>query len=167
MHKITIAVLFLIAAALVAPPVADAQKKTKTGNQKQPSKNVYEPDAEMLADLKGKVRVVESKKDWAQFVRQSAIDNPDGSRTAYVARFKMKDQPDSLMDVIVVYEKQSKKFYEIRGVEDFAWRLLEGIKWTSADILEFEQWVNPSNGGRYAVNVKIGKIVRAGYVRSN
>lgn len=178
MQKITRAARLLAFAALALAlgfSAANAQtaraknknvKPIKKTIQKTDDKIVYEPDAEMLADLRGKVLLLESKKDWAQFNRQQPINNADGTRTAYVAQFKMKENPEATTDVIVVFEKASDKFYEIRGIEDFPWRPFDQIKWTSNEVLEFEQWVNPNNGGRYAVNVKTGKIVRAGYVRS-
>lgn len=173
MHKITIACLFFAFAAIVSPLSAKIEAQTKRVKpnkktiQKADDKIIYEPDAELLATLKTKVSVVESKKDWAEFNRQRPVNNRDASRSAYVARFKMKDEPDALFDVIIVYENSSGKFFEIRSIEDFPWRPFSEIKWTSSDVVEFEQWVNPNNGGRYAVNVKTGKIVRAGYVRSN
>lgn len=178
MHKILTAALFFAHVAVVLPFACSpiyAQKTTKTKRAKpvkktiQPieDKIIYEPDAELLETLRTKVTVVESKKDWTQFNRQRPIGNSDGTRAAYVAQFKVKDEPDAFTDVIVVYEKASDKFYEIRGIDDFPWRPFDAIKWRNADVLEFEQWVNPNNGGRYAVNLKTGKIVAAGYVRSN
>lgn len=179
MHVILTAALFFAAVAAVLPfgcsPIYAQKMRSKTKrvkpvkktNQPVENKIIYEPDAELLETLRAKVTVVESKKDWAQFDRQRPIGNSDGTRTAYIAKFKLKDEPDAFADVIVVYEKAADKFYEIRGIDDFPWRPFDQIKWTSADVLEFEQWVNPHNGGRYAVNVKTGKIERAGYVRNN
>ncbi len=178
MHKILTVALFFAAVAVVLPfacSSAQAQKTTTKTKRIKPKKTIqpiedkiiYEPDAELLETLRAKVTVVESKKDWAQFNRQRPIGNSDGTRTAYVAQFKMKDEPDALFDVIIFSDAATGKTYEIRGIDEFAWRPFDEIKWTSADVLEFEQWVNPHNGGRYAVNVKTGKIERAGYVRSN
>ncbi len=128
---------------------------------------IYEPDAEMLRDMQSKVRVVESKKDWAQFNRQAPVVNSANTRSAYIAQFKLENDPQAMLDVIVVDDKASGKMYEIRGIEDFPWRPFSDFKWISNDVLQFEQWVNPNNGGRYQVNLKTGKIVAAGYVRSN
>jgi hypothetical protein len=109
--------------------------------------------------------VVESKKDWRQFNRQRPAVSKPGNRSAYIAQFAIEPGGDALLDVIVVYEKSSDRFYEIRGF-DFPRPFVE-LKWTSDDVLQFEQWINPTSGGRYAVNLKTGKIVSAGYVRSN
>lgn len=146
--------------------------QTKRSKKKPPSKQtaakiVYEADGDLLRDLQAKVRVVESKKDWTNFDRQSSFANPSKTRTAYVAQFKMESDANATLDVIVVQDAKSDKFYEIRGFDDFPWRPFSDFKWISDDILQFEQWVNPNNGGRYQVNVQTGKIVAAGYVRSN
>lgn len=141
-------------------------KKPKAQKVQQANDNIeYAPDADLLKEMQAQITIVESKKDWKQINRQSPTVNKPGSRSAYVAQFAIEENNEALIDVIVVYEKSSDKFYEIRGF-DFP-RPFEELKWTSNDILDFEQWVNPHNGGRYAVNVKTGKIVRAGYVRSN
>lgn len=145
---------------------ARANKRPKAKKVQQANDNVeYAPDADLLKEMQAQITIVESKKDWKQINRQSPTVNKPGSRSAYVAQFAIEENNEALIDVIVVYEKSSDKFYEIRGF-DFP-RPFEELKWTSNDILDFEQWVNPHNGGRYAVNVKTGKIVRAGYVRSN
>lgn len=125
----------------------------------------YEPDGGLLKEMRSQISVVESKKDWKQFKRQSPTVNKSGSRSAYIAQFAIEPGGEALIDVMIVYEKSSDKFYEIRGF-DFPRPFVE-LKWTSDDVLQFEQWVNPTNGGRYAVNVKTGEIVSAGYVRSN
>jgi hypothetical protein len=148
---------------------AEAQtKKAKNKTAEQGSdKIIYEPDADLLREMRGKVSVRLSKKDWAQFNRQSPVVNPKGTRSAYVAQFKIDGDTDNLMDVIVVNEKPGNKFYEIRGFDDFPWRPFDEIRWINNDVLQFEQWVNPHNGGRYRINLKTGKVVAAGYVRSN
>ena len=125
----------------------------------------YEPDGGLLKEMWSRISVVESKKDWKQFKRQRPTLNKSGSRSAYIAQFAIEPGGEALIDVIVVYEKSSGKFYELRGF-DFPRPFVE-LKWTSDDVLQFEQWVNPTNGGRYAINVKRGEIVSAGYVRSN
>ncbi len=125
----------------------------------------YAPDADLLKEMQAQITVVESKKDWKQFNRQRPIINKSGNRSAYIAQFAIEPGGEAMIDVIVVYEKSRDKFYEIRGF-DFP-RPFDELKWTSDDALEFEQWINPRNGGRYTVNLKSGKIVSAGYVRSN
>lgn len=165
----------LIFAILSLCAVGAVSAQTKRPKRKTPAptaaaieaKVIYEPDADLLREMREKVRVVKSKKDWAEFDRQSPIVNPAKTRTAYVARFKTKNETDELFDVIVVHDAGDDKFYEIRGIEDFPWRPLSDLKWISADVLQFEQWINLTNGGRYRVNLKAGKIVAAGFVRSN
>jgi len=125
----------------------------------------YAPDADLLKKMQVQIMVVKSKKDWKQFNRQRPIVNKSGSRSAYIVEFAIEENNKAMIDVIVIYEKSSDKFYEIRGF-DFP-RPFDELKWTSNDVLEFEQWVNPHNGGRYMVNLKTGKVVSAGYVRSN
>ena len=141
--------------------------KKKTPVKQTSDKIIYEPDAEMLREMQSKVKVIESKQDWAKFDRQSPIVNPSKTRSAYVAQFKTAAETNATLDVIVIYDSATDKFYEIRGIEDFPWRPFSDFKWISDDALEFDQWINPTNGGRYRVNVKTGKIVAAGYVRSN
>lgn len=128
---------------------------------------IYEPDAEMLREMREKVRVIESKQNWTEFNRQSPIVNPAQTRSAYAAKFKMESDAENLIEVVVVHDSPTNKFYEIRGIEDFPWRPFSDFRWISDDVLQFEQWVNPNNGGRYRVDLKTGKIVAAGYVRSN
>jgi hypothetical protein len=148
---------------------AEAQTKRP---KKQPSKQItkqmndkikYAPDADLLREMQAQITVVESKKDWKQFNRQRPIVSKSGSRSAYVAQFAIEETGEALIDVIVVYEKGSDKFYEIRGF-DFP-RPFDGLKWTNDDVLEFEQWINPTRGGRYRVNLKFGKIISAGYLQ--
>lgn len=158
---------FLLNGAVSAQTKRPKKKTTSKPPKVQMSDGIfYEPDAEMLRDMQTKVRVVESKKDWAQFNRQSPIVNSDNTRSAYIAQFKMENQPEAMLDVIVVADEASGKMYEIRGIEDFPWRPFSDFKWVSKDVLQFEQWINPNNGGRYRVNLKTGEIVAAGYVRS-
>lgn len=157
----------LIGVAVSAQTNGAKNKRTKPTGMPMSEKIIYEPDADLLREMQEKVRVVESKKDWARFDRQAPIVNSGKNRSAYIAQFKMENDADAMLDVIVVHDKGSDKFYEIRGVEDFPWRPFSEIKWISNDVLQFEQWVNPNNGGRYQVNLKTGKVVAAGYVRSN
>lgn len=159
---------FIVSVCLFGIIVEAQVKKAKNKSTEMTSDEItYEPDAELLAETRKKVSVAVSKKDWAQFNRQSPATNPKATRSAYVAQFKIKDDAENLMDVIVVYEKSSDKFFEIRGFDDFPWRPFSEIRWINNDILQFEQWVNPHNGGRYRVNLNTGKVVSAGYVRSN
>jgi hypothetical protein len=141
------------------------QKPTKQITKQMNDKIKYEPDGGLLKEMRSQISVVESKKDWKQFNRQSPAVNKSGTRSAYIAQFAIEPGGEALIDVIAVYEKSSGKFYEIRGF-DFP-RPFGALKWTSDDVLQFEQWVNPTNGGRYAVNVQTGEIVSAGCVRSN
>lgn len=165
---LTFAILSLFAVGAVLAQQNNDRKTNRTKQTKMQAgdKIVYEADAEMLRNLQGKVRVVESKQDWTEFNRQSPSVNPARTRTAYTAKFPIEADAENLMDVVVVHDAGDDKFYEIRGIEDFPWRPLSDLKWISNDVLQFEQWVNPNNGGRYRVNLKTGKLVAAGYVRS-
>lgn len=140
-------------------------KKTKQAIEQANDKITYAPDADLLKEMRVQIKIVESKKDWKRFDRQRPMVNKRGDFSAYIAQFAIEENDDALIDVIVVYEKSKDKFYEIRGF-DFP-RPFDRLKWKNDDVLEFEQWVNPHNGGRYAVNLTTGKIVSAGYVRSN
>ncbi len=140
-------------------------KQTKQAGKTASDKNEYQPDADLLKEMQAQITVVESKKDWARFNRQSPIVNKSGTRSAYLAQFAIDADKENLIDVIVVRDAATDKFYEIRGF-DFP-RPFDRLKWTGDDTLEFEQGVNPHNGGRYRVNVQTGKVVAAGYVRSN
>jgi hypothetical protein len=131
-----------------------------------PAQTSYEPDAAFFKQLSEKVRVVESKRDWVQFDRQAPTANAGRSRIAYTATFRIKNDVSSTVDIVVVHERSSDKFFEIRGIEDFPWRPFNGLKWIDKDTLQFDQWVNPNNGGRYRVNFKSGKLTAAGYIRS-
>lgn len=153
--------------AATASAQTKIRKTPKSLAEKTSGKIVYESDADMLRDLQAKVHVVESKKDWTEFNRQSPIANLNKTRAAYVAQFKMENESEATMDVIIIHDKATDKMLEIRGIEDFPWRPFSDLKWISDDVLQFDQWVNPNNGGRYQVNLKTGKIVAAGYVRSN
>ena len=146
--------------------------QTKRPKKNLPAKQsvekiVYESDAELLREIQNKVEIVESKKDWAKLDRQSPFANSSKTRTAYIAQFAIAEDAENLKDVIVVQTAGDKKFYEIHGFDDFSARPFSNIKWISDDVLQFEQWVNPTNGGRYRVNLKTGKAVAASYVRSN
>lgn len=142
------------------------KKKTATQKVKQANDKIeYAPDAGLLKEMQAQITVVESKKDWAQFNRQSPTTNKSGNRAAYIAQFAIDADKENLIDVIVINDSATDKFYEIRGF-DFP-RSFDELKWIGEDTLEFEQWVNPHNGGRYRVNVQTGKVVAAGYVRSN
>ncbi len=140
-------------------------KQTKQAGKTASDKIKYEPDADLFKEMQAQITVVESKKDWARFNRQSPKTNKSGTRAAYIAQFAIDADKENLIDVIVVRDAATDKFYEIRGF-DFP-RPFNKLKWIDDDTLEFEQWVNPSNGGRYRVNVQTGKVVAAGYVRSN
>ncbi|MBA2736845.1 MAG: hypothetical protein H0U50_08690 [Pyrinomonadaceae bacterium] len=163
--------LAFIVGVFVFGNVAEAQTKrpkkkpTKQMTKQMNDKIEYAPDADLFKEMQAQVTIVESKKDWKQFNRQSPTINKSGSRSAYIAQFGIEEDKEAMIDVIVVYEKSSDKFYEIRGF-DFP-RPFDELKWTSDDVLEFEQWVNPHNGGRYAINLRTGKIVAAGYLRNN
>lgn len=147
-------------AAQTKRPKVKPKAKPQAGQTSD--KVTYSPDAEMLAQMRGQITIVESKKDWATFNRQRPVNNPTGNRTAYVAQFAIEAGGNAVIDVVVVYDKAADKFYEIRGF-DFP-RPFEDLKWTDNDTLQFDQWVNPTRGGRYRVNVKTGKLVAAGYV---
>lgn len=140
-------------------------KQTKQAGKTAGDKIKYAPDADLLKEMQAQISVVESKKDWTQFNRQSPTTNKSGTRAAYIAQFAIDSDKENLIDVIVVHNSASDKFYEIRGF-DFP-RPFDRLKWIGDDTLEFEQWVNPHNGGRYQVNLKTGKVVAAGYVESN
>lgn len=140
-------------------------KQTKQVNKMTADKIEYQPNADLLKKMQAQISVVESKKDWARFNRQSPIVNKSGTRSAYIAQFAIDADKENLIDVIVVNDSAANKFYEIRGF-DFP-RPFDRLKWIGEDTLEFEQWVNPSNGGRYQVNIQTGKVIAAGYVRSN
>jgi len=140
-------------------------KQTKQADKIIGDKIKYEPDTDLLKEIQEQITIVESKKDWARFNRQSPKINKSGTRAAYIAQFAIDSDKENLIDVIVVHNSEDDKFYEIRGF-DFP-RPFDELKWTSDDVLEFEQWVNPHNGGRYAINLRTGKIVAAGYLRNN
>lgn len=70
-----------------------------------------------------------------------------------------------MLEVVIVHDGKADRFYEIRGLDDFPWRPFSDLKWVSDDVLQFDQWVNPGNGGRYRVDLKSGTVVAAGYVR--
>lgn len=163
----TVAVGVFLLGSFAEAQTRRPKNKTNT-KQKQVTKQAddrinYSPDADLLKETREQVSVVESKKDWAQFNRQSPTVNRSGNRSAYIAQFAIEPNGDALIDVVVVYEKASDKFYEIRG---FAFpRPFEDLKWTDNDTLQFDQWVNPTRGGRYRVNLKTGKVIAAGYLQ--
>jgi hypothetical protein len=142
-----IAILFVFAAVFAA----HAQTKTK-----------YTPDAEMLKELQKDISVVESKQDWAEMNRQSPVINSNKTRTAYIAAFDIGGDDNNLRDAVVVFEKKSNKFYEIRGLDSP--RPIENVKWQSNDVIVFDQWMNPTRGGRYAVNLRTKKLVSFGFL---
>lgn len=164
---LTSLILGLFLTPVIAQANRSAKKSAKQSSPQVSEKIVYKPDAELLREMRDKVRVVASKQNWAKFDRQRPINNPGKTRSVYVAQFKLENQPDAMLDVIVVYDSPIDKFYEIRGFEDFPWRPFSDFKWIGNDVLQFEQWVNPHSGGRYQVNLKTKKVVAAGYVRSN
>jgi hypothetical protein len=157
--------LFLTGAA--AQTKRPNKTKTKQTNVQTSDKISYEPDAALLRGLQEKVEIIESEQDWEELNEQSALINPARTRTAYTAEFKMENEREAMIEVIVIADKTSGEMFEIRGFDDFPWRPFSDFKWITNDILQFEQWVNPSNGGRYRINLKTGKIVAAGFVRSN
>lgn len=120
----------------------------------------YTADAEMFAELRDKISILESKQDWATFNRQRPIVNADRTRSAYIAAFEIDGAAENLRDVIVVRDARTDKFYEIRGL-DFP-RPFENLAWQSNDVLIFDQWLNPNRGGRYAVDFRLGKLVAFG-----
>ncbi len=140
-------------------------KQTKQASKTAADKINYAPDADLLKKMQEQITIVESKKDWARFDRQSPTTKKSANRSAYIAQFAIDSDKENLIDVIVVHVSENDKFYEIRGF-DFP-RPFNELKWIDDNTLEFEQWVNPHNGGRYQVNLKTGKVVAAGYVRSN
>jgi len=153
---------------------AQATAQTRTGKQvpvkerADPQTQVsdakikYTPDAEMLKELRKTISIVESKRDWAKFNRQRPITNKNRTRSAYLAGFKIEDDIDNLLEVIVVSDAGTNKFYEIRG---FAFpRPMENLVWQSNEVLVFDQWLNPNRGGRYAVNLKTKKLVAFGFI---
>lgn len=157
-------VLGSFAEAQTKRPKNKTNTKQKQVNKQMDDKISYTPDADLLKEMQEQISVVESKKDWMQFNRQRPIVSRSGNRSADIAQFAIEPGGEALIDVIVVYEKASDKFYEIRGF-DFP-RPFEDLKWTDDDTLQFDQWVNPTRGGRYRVNLKTGKIVSAGYLES-
>jgi len=134
--------------------------KQKIQTSETPGK--YTVDAEMFAELRDKISIVESKQDWAKFNRQRPVVNADRTRSAYIAAFKIEGDAENLRDVIVVRDARADKFYEIRGL-DFP-RPFENLVWQSNDVLVFDQRLSPRRGGRYAVNLQTGKLVGFGFV---
>ena len=167
----SICFVFLILSFGLTNAMAQTKRpKKKTTNQRSVQtreKIGYEPDADLLRELQEKVQIIESNQEWTKFNRQSATFNPARTRTAYTAQFKMENEPDAMLDVIIIADKESGEMFEVRGFDDFPWRPLSGFKWITNDIFQFEQWVNPGNGRRYQINLKTSKVVAAGYVRSN
>lgn len=164
-------VLAFVAGAVLFGANAAAQTK-KTGKKaatktigQTTSGVIYEADADLLNQMREQISVVESEQNWEMLDRKTAVNNSAKTMTAYVAQFKIDADGDSMIDVVVVYGKEAGEFYEIRGF-DFP-RPFENLKWVGSDVLQFDQWVNGSNGGRYRVNLKTGEIVAAGYLRSN
>jgi len=139
------------------------KKPTKQMTKQTDDKVQYTPDAGLLKQMQEQISIVVSKKDWTQFNRQSPTVNKSGSRSAYIAQFSIEPGGDALIDVIIVYDKSDDRFYEIRGF-DFP-RPFDDLKWTDDDTLQFDQWVNPTRGGRYRVNLKTGKVIAAGYLQ--
>lgn len=163
----TIFAFSLCAAGAAAQTKRPKNKTTNKTNVQKNEKISYEPDAGLLGELQEKVQIIESEQNWAQFNRQSATLNPARTRTAYTAQFKMKNEPDAMLEVVIIADQKSGEMFEVRGFDDFSSRPFSDFKWITNDILQFEQWVNPNNGGRYRINLKTGKLVAAGFVRSN
>ena len=170
-----IAVIFVCAAIFTATANGQITKSKKAPTKKAIKQTIkqtmksdepkikYTPDRGMLRELQSKVSVVESKKNWAKFNRQRPISNAQQTRSAYIAEFNEKtDDVEYSLEVIVVSDAATGKFYEIRGVE-FP-RPLENIRWLSNDVLIFDQWLNPHRGGRYTVDFKTGELVNFGFI---
>jgi hypothetical protein len=122
----------------------------------------YTVDAEMLKELQKIISVVELSEDWTDLNRQSPVINPNKSRTAYVASSPIDGDNENLREMVVINETKSDKFYEIQGLDSP--RPIENIKWQSNDVIVFDQWMNPTRGGRYAVNLKTKKLVAFGFL---
>lgn len=169
------AIFALFIAVLVFGNFAEAQTKRPKNNrtkQLKPTKQAikqtdnkvrYNADTDLLKAMQEQVKVVESKKDWTQFNRQSPAAGKNKIRSAYIAQFAIEADTGATIDVIVVHNFSTDKFYEIRGF-DFP-RPFDDLIWINDDTLQFDQWVNPQRGGRYQVNLKTEKIVAAGYLQ--
>lgn len=161
---------FIAGAILFGANAAAQTKKTgrkatnKTIEQTTPGV-IYEADADLLNQMREQISIVESEQNWETLDRKTAVSNSAKTMTAYVAQFKIDEGSDALIDVVVVYGKEAGEFYEIRGFD--VPRPFENLKWVGRDVVQFDQWVNGSNGGRYRVNLKTGEVIAAGYLRSN
>ncbi len=169
------AIFALFIGVVVFGNFADAQTKRPKNNgtkrakpNKQAIKQIrdrvsYNSDADLLKAMQEQVKIVESKKDWMQFNRQNPAAGKNKTRSAYIAQFEIEADNDATIDVIIVHNFSTNKFYEIRGF-DFP-RPFDDLIWINDDTLQFDQWVNPQRGGRYQVNLKTGKVVAAGYLQ--
>lgn len=140
--------------------------KTPVTGQKviQPNDSAkYISDPNLLRQMQSLVKIVESKQAWTRFDRQLPIVNKARSRSAYIAEFAGAADGDGAVEVIVVHEKSSGRFYEVRGFELFS-RPFDRLMWRNDDELQFDQWITPHNGGRYVVNLRTGKVVLARYI---
>jgi hypothetical protein len=130
MNGTKIPLLLAVAMLCVLAAVANAQKVVRVkatgparpGPVQQDHRIVYEPNAELLRELKKKVRVVPSKQEWKEFNRQSPVSNAPRTRTAYTAKFAIQAGGDGMLEVVVVHDGKADRFYEIRGLDDFPWR---------------------------------------------
>jgi len=169
----TIFVLFIgvfvfgnFAKAQTKRPKNNGTKQSKSTNQavkKTGDKVRYDANADLLKAMQEQVKIVESKKDWTRFNRQNPAAGRNKIRSAYIAQFTIEGT-DAMIDVIIVHDSSTDKFYEIRGF-DFP-RPFDALIWIHDDTLQFDQWINPQRGGRYQVNLKTGKVVAAGYLQS-
>jgi len=160
---IGLVVFGIFAEAQTKRPKNNGAKSTKQAIKQIRDKVSYDADADLLKAMREQVKIVESKKDWKQFNRQNPATSKNKIRSAYIAQFEIEAGSGAMIDVIVVHDSSTDKFYEIRGF-DFP-RPFNDLIWINDDTLQFDQWVNPQRGGRYQVNLKTGKIVAAGYLQ--
>ncbi|MDQ3064457.1 MAG: hypothetical protein M3R14_16570 [Acidobacteriota bacterium] len=169
------AIFALFIGVVVFGNFAEAQTKRPKNNGTKPAKPTkqaikqirdkvrYDADADLLKAMQEQFKIVESKKDWTQLNRQSPATSKNKIRSAYIAQFEIEAGTNAMIDVIVVHDSSTDKFYEICGF-DFP-RPFDNLIWINDDTLQFDQWINPQRGGRYQVNLKTGKIVAAGYLQ--
>ncbi|MET0753574.1 MAG: hypothetical protein ABWZ66_09380 [Pyrinomonadaceae bacterium] len=95
--------------------------------------------------------------------RQRPIINANKIREAYIVEFSIDDDDENLRDVIAVRDTRAEKFYEIQGIDSP--RPIENVKWQSNEVIVFDQWMNPTRSGRYAVNLRTKKLVGFGFLK--
>ncbi len=122
----------------------------------------YTPDAEILKELQKTITVAELSEDWTDLNRQRPINNPNKTRTAYVASFAIDGDSENLREMVIILENKTDKFYEIRGIDSP--RPIENVTWQSNDVIVFDQWMSATRGGRYAVNLRTKKLVGFGFL---